>query len=110
LQKQNFFFVEKIPLTNEPELFETILKNQNILIERIVSSGQITLPGEWLVQEKTSGVILLKGKSVLEFPENQKLELTEGDALLIPAGKKHRVIFTSSEPHCIWLAVHGKLT
>ena len=42
------------------ELFETLLTNQNILIERIISTGQTTPPGEWYEQENYEWVILIK--------------------------------------------------
>ncbi|MGA1199705.1 MAG: cupin, partial [Candidatus Latescibacterota bacterium] len=32
------------------------------------------------------------------------------DHILIPAHKKHRVTHTSTDPPCIWLAIHGSLT
>jgi uncharacterized RmlC-like cupin family protein len=32
--------------------------------------------------------------------------LRPGDHLLIPAGLPHRVLATSDEPRCLWLAVH----
>jgi len=34
------------------------------------------------------------------------LELGKGDYVLIPPMQKHRVVYTSQEPPCIWLAVH----
>ncbi|MFK7907206.1 MAG: cupin domain-containing protein [Chitinophagales bacterium] len=36
----------------------------------------------------------------------EELQLKGGDSVFIEAGRKHRVIFTSKEPPCIWLAVH----
>jgi len=32
--------------------------------------------------------------------------LVSGDYLFIPAHTPHRVVETSAEPQCIWLAVH----
>ncbi|CDN15113.1 hypothetical protein RintRC_1533 [Richelia intracellularis] len=42
------------------ELFETLLTNQDILIERIISTGHTTPPGEWYEQENYEWVILIK--------------------------------------------------
>ncbi|NEO01320.1 MAG: cupin, partial [Moorea sp. SIO3I7] len=36
-------------------------------------------------------------------------KLKPGDYLFIKAHQKHRVEYTSAEPPCIWLAVHGNL-
>lgn len=35
------------PSLPNKELFESIVSNDNILIERIISTGQTTPPGEW---------------------------------------------------------------
>ena len=92
------------------ELFESIVANDNILIERIVSTGQITPPGEWYDQDKDEWVILLQGEAILAYEYGSQIKLTAGNYLLIPAHQKHRVEYTSSNPPCIWLAVHGDLT
>jgi len=91
------------------ELFESIVANDNILIERIVSTGQSTPPGEWYDQNKDEWVILLQGEAILIYKDGSRIKLIVGDYLLIPAHLKHRVEYTSSEPPCIWLAVHGDL-
>ena len=54
-------------------------------------------------------VILLPGEASLAYADGSKIKLTAGDYLLIPAHQKHRVEYTSSEPPCIWLAVHAHL-
>jgi cupin 2 domain-containing protein len=91
------------------ELFESIVSANNILIERIVSTGQITPPGEWYDQEQDEWVILLQGEAALSYADGYRLKLTVGDYVLIPAHQKHRVDYTSSNPPCIWLAVHADL-
>lgn len=96
-------------LPNE-ELFESILSNDKILIERIISTGQTTPPGEWYDQDKDEWVILLQGEAVISYEDNSQIQLTPGDYLFIPAHRKHRVEYTSILPPCIWLAVHGNLS
>jgi cupin 2 domain-containing protein len=92
-----------IPSPTEGEVFETLLQCRAIKIERIVSSDApepilYDQPGdEW--------VLLLSGQARLEL-EGTVLELKAGDYLFIPARTPHRVIFTSSDPRCTWLAVH----
>ncbi len=89
------------------ELFESLVSADNILIERIISTGQTTPPGEWYDQDRDEWVILLQGSASLAYANGTDIKLTTGDYLFIPAHQKHRVEYTSSEPPCIWLAVHG---
>ena len=90
------------------ELFETLWKNENLVIERIVSSGQQSPPGFWYRQDQNEWVILLQGEATLSYEDNTIINLTAGDYLYIPAGVAHRIENTSQIPPCIWLAVHFK--
>lgn len=98
------------PSLPDREIFESIVANDNILIERIISTGQTTPLGEWYDLDNNEWVILLQGEAVLSYEDGSRIELKAGDYLLIPAHQKHRVEYTSSEPPCIWLAVHGNLS
>lgn len=91
------------------EVFESLVSSDNILIERIISTGQTTPAGEWYDQDRDEWVILLQGFASLAYADGSEIRLTAGDYLLIPAHQKHRVAYTSSEPPCIWLAVQGNL-
>ncbi len=95
---------------NDTEIFESLLKTQDILIERIISTGQTTPEGEWYDQERDEWVLLLQGKSTIQFEDAGLIDLKPGDYLFIPAHQRHRVVFTQQEPPCIWLAIHGCLT
>ncbi|MEZ4887973.1 MAG: cupin domain-containing protein [Chitinophagales bacterium] len=105
--KKNIFH---LPPTSKEELFETLLQNteRDILIERIISTGQTTPENEWYDQTKSEWVVLLQGKATLLFDDTdgETMKLKEGDSVFIAARRKHRVIYTSIEPPCIWLAVH----
>jgi cupin 2 domain-containing protein len=90
----------------DEEVFEELVKKQGVRIERIVSNGQVTPPGKWYDQPKDEFVALLKGKASIEFQEGKMVHLTEGDYLMIPSGLKHRVAYTSKNPHCVWVAIH----
>ncbi len=90
------------------EKFEQIAAGENIQIERIVSTGQTTPSGQWYDQELDEWVILLQGEAKLSYDDDTRIRLKVGDYLLIPAHTKHRVEYTSIEPACIWLAVHGQ--
>ena len=93
---------------NHLEIFEQIVSGKNIQIERIVSTGQTTTSGQWYDQELDEWVILLQGEAELAYADNTRIKLKAGNYLLIPAHTKHRVEYTSIEPPCIWLAVHGQ--
>jgi cupin 2 domain-containing protein len=108
IDKGNIYFGIK----DEPakyEIFKELCSSENILIERIISSGQTTPEGKWLEQDKDEWVILLKGEAVLTFKTGEIFDLSEGDYIFIPANTLHRVDKTSIDPKCIWLAVHGNL-
>jgi cupin 2 domain-containing protein len=90
------------------EKFEQIAVGKNIQIERIVSTGQTTPSGQWYDQKLDEWVILLQGEAELSYADNTRIKLKAGDYLLIPAHTEHRVEYTSIEPPCIWLAVHGQ--
>lgn len=91
------------------EIFEALLPDQGVLIERIVSSGQVTPAGQWYNQERDEWVALLQGSAEITWEDGRRRQLQTGDWLLLPAHEKHRVTYTSADPPCIWLAVHGPL-
>lgn len=91
------------------EQFETLAEAGQLRIERILSIGQTTPSGEWYDQDLDEWVILLQGEAELSYEDNTRQSLKAGDYLLIPAHCRHRVEYTSIEPPCIWLAVHGIL-
>lgn len=102
-QRENIF---KLPEQLPPaELFETLWHNDQISIKRIISTGQITPPGEWYDQEQNEWLIVLQGSAELSYEDNSRIKLIKGDYLLIPAHQKHRVEYTSTAPPCIWLTV-----
>lgn len=96
-------------IMEEKELFQALVPDQGILIERIISAGQFTPRGEWLIQDRDEWVVLLHGKAQLAFEDGWACSLEPGDWLLIEAGRPHRVEYTSSAPPCVWLAVHGQI-
>ena len=96
-----------IPQQLPNELFTTLLQNQQLKIERIVSKGQCDAKDKWYEHETDEWVILLQGEAVLEFAEENELKtLKAGDYLFIPAYKKHRVDWTHPKQESIWLAIH----
>jgi len=91
------------------ELFEPLIETDQLLIERIISTGQMTPEGEWYDQSRDEWVLLLQGEAQLMYEDGSIIDLKAGDYLLIPAHQKHRVSYTSSNPTCIWLAIHAVL-
>ncbi|MEO8208973.1 MAG: cupin domain-containing protein [bacterium] len=88
------------------ELFQSVISNENLSIERIISTGQKTPDDQWLEQDKNEWVLLLQGGSEMLFEDDRKIKLNPGDYFFIPKNTKHKVLKTSTEPPCIWLAVH----
>lgn len=89
---------------------ETLVSGPGIRIERIISQGQASPPGFWYDQDQDEWVVLLQGQAILVWEGGGSLEMMAGDWFFIPAHQRHRVDFTSEDPPCIWLAVHGKLS
>ncbi len=89
------------------EACETLLETENLRLERIVSHGQATPPGEWLEQERAEWVLLLQGSAGLRFEdEGDVLPLTPGDCVLISPRRRHRVEWTEAGKPTLWLALH----
>lgn len=93
----------------DEELVEPLLEDRGVLIERIVSTGQVTPEGEWYDQDRDEWVALLQGEARLRYADGRVVQLRTGDHVLIPAHDRHRVDYTSTDPPCIWLAVHARL-
>lgn len=91
------------------ETIEPLVTGRDTLIERIVSVGHTTPPGQWYDQNRDEWVVVLQGEAILAYDDGSRTKLAVGDYVLIPARRKHRVEYTSSEPPCLWLAVHASL-
>jgi cupin 2 domain-containing protein len=90
------------------EVVQLLFERPGTRIERIVSAGQTTPPGQWYDQPGDEWVALLAGRATLRFADGALAELSAGDWLLIPAHARHRVEATSVDPPCVWLAVHAE--
>ena len=96
----NIFELPQLPQSKE---VTTILaENENIRIERIISTGQVS---SWYNQNETEFVFLLEGNAVIEYDNGNSVVMSKGDTLLIEPHERHRVSYTSSEPPCVWLCV-----
>ena len=89
------------------EVFQTLLETDHFKLEQIVSSGQVTPPGEWDDQDNNEWVVVLSGRAGLLFEGNEEvLVLNPGDYCHIPAHKRHRVEWTDIKQKTVWLALH----
>ena len=96
-----------IPHSLKEELLEILLATKGFRMERIVSDGHTTTPGEWYDQETAEWVILLKGSAGLLFEgEADVRAMKPGDYVFIPSHMKHRVEWTDKDEKTVWLAFH----
>jgi cupin 2 domain-containing protein len=73
------------------EVTETLLWNDGVRVERILSGGQSSPAGFWYDQAEDEWLTLLQGQAALQWEDGALTELSAGDWLLIPARKRHRV-------------------
>lgn len=90
----------------DPEKFSALVRDGDVVVERIVSYGGAT---EWYDQDTVEFVTLLQGSACLKFEgEEGERELKRGDYLTIPKHTRHRVTRTQQGAPTIWLAFHWK--
>lgn len=96
----------QVPAQLPEELFETILQQPAFALERIVSRGHCSAPGQWYDQGRAEWVLVVKGRARLLFEHRAEVvEMGAGDYLLIPAHCRHRVEWTDPDQETLWLAL-----
>jgi cupin 2 domain-containing protein len=101
----------ELPGSLEAEQTTTLVANENLRIERIVSTGQASAEGFWYDQAWAEWVLLVSGSAGLLFEgEAEPRVLRPGDYLLIPAHRRHRIVWTDVDHPTVWLAVHYRDT
>ena len=96
-----------IPQQLDKEHLQILAQNENVRIERIISKGHASEKDFWYDQDQDEFVLLLKGKAILGFFEDDKtLSLSAGDYLIIKAHQKHRVTWTDPDTDTFWLTVY----
>ncbi|AUC61302.1 cupin 2 domain-containing protein [Cyanobacterium sp. HL-69] len=96
---QNLF--DNLPFLVDGEDFSELLRCENVVVERIVSSDR---PYHKIYnQDHHEWIILIEGETQLKIRDDF-INLKAGDYLFIAAQTPHQVIKTS--PNCIWLAIH----
>ena len=98
-----------LPPSATNEIVEELLRGRDFRLERIVSTGQATPAGQWYDQAWDEWVLLLSGSAGLRFDDEPDVRrLRPGDALAIPAHRRHRVEWTDPHGPTVWLALlHG---
>lgn len=96
-----------LPASLAQEAVDEILHRPDLRLERIVSKGHVTPPGEWYDQPAAEWVLLLAGSAGVRIEgEEAVLTLKPGDYLHLPAHVRHRVEWTDPAAETIWLALH----
>ena len=95
-----------LPLGGGEESFMPILERPGLRIERIVSRGHVTPVDRPYEQAEDEWVMVVEGAARLWLDGKGEVELGRGDHVLIPAGVRHRVTWTTASGPTVWLAVH----
>lgn len=95
-----------LPDKLEHELFEELLRENNIKIERIISRGHASPANGWYDQNENEWVVVLEGSGSILFENGDEVNLKKGDYLNIPAHTRHKVTRTDTNGVTIWLAIH----
>jgi cupin 2 domain-containing protein len=89
-----------------PERIDVLLDTPGARLERIVSTGHATPPGEWYDQDRDEWVVVLRGRARLRIEgEPEDRALAPGDHLLLRAHVRHRVEWTDPDEPTVWLAL-----
>ncbi len=98
----NIFDINQL-LPSKNEVINNIIDNNNVKIERIISTGQSSPDQFWYDQDQNEWVVVLQGYGIIEYSDSSIIKLSTGDSLYIPAHKKHRV--KETDKLTIWLAI-----
>jgi len=96
---------DDVPRELTAERIDVLLETPTLRLERIVSTGHATPPGEWYDADRDEWVVVLRGRAQLRIEgEAADRALGVGDHLLLRAHVRHRVEWT--ETPTVWLALH----
>lgn len=90
------------------ERFDRLVALRGVVIERIVSTGQVSPEEGWYDDPRDEWVLLLAGGAALQFEADgpARRQLLPGDYVHIPAHCRHRVAWTDETVPTVWLAVY----
>jgi cupin 2 domain-containing protein len=102
--ERNLF--DDVPRALPAERVDVLLETPAVRLERIVSIGHATPPGEWYDQARNEWVVVLRGRARVRIEgEAEDRTLDIGDHLLLRAHVRHRVEWTDPAGPTVWLAV-----
>ena len=93
---------KNIKFSEEREIEEKIYEDESLKIIRTMSLDQVT---GFYDQEELEIVFLLRGKAQIEYEDGRRLDLREGDSLVIESHEVHRV---SWQEEAVWLCIFKK--
>ena len=93
---------KNIRFSSEDEIEEKIYEDDGIKVIRTLSLDQVT---GFYDQDELEIVFLLKGKAQIEYEDGSRLDLREGDSLVIRPHEIHRV---SWQERAVWLCIFKK--
>lgn len=93
---------KNIKFSEEREIEEKIYEDESLKIIRTMSLDQVT---DFYDQDELEIVFLLRGKAQIEYEDGRRLNLEEGDSLVIRPHEIHRV---SWQEEAIWLCIFKK--
>ncbi|PID41921.1 MAG: cupin [Proteobacteria bacterium] len=102
--KSNLF--DNVPEELPVELCETLVESSSVRIERIISKGHSSPEQGWYDQTENEWVMVVKGQASLLFEGDENpVPMQQGDYINIPAGRKHKVLWTHPDMETFWIAV-----
>ena len=93
---------KNIKFSSEEEIEEKIYEDESLKIIRTMSLNQVT---GFYDQDELEIVFLLKGKAQIEYEDGSRLDLGEGDSLVIRPHEIHKV---SWQERAVWLCIFKK--
>ncbi|WP_288961334.1 cupin domain-containing protein [uncultured Peptoniphilus sp.] len=93
---------KNIRFSKDGEVEEKIYEDEGIKVIRTLSLDQVT---DFYDQEELEIVFLLKGKAQIEYEDGSRLDLGEGDSLVIRPHEIHKV---SWQERAVWLCIFKK--
>lgn len=94
-----------VPSSVPNEIFNDLIANDSVRIERILSHGHSSPEEGWYDQDENEWVMVIEGQGVIEFEDGRVVTLSKGDYINIAAREKHKVVGTDKDTVTIWLAV-----
>lgn len=100
--KDLYNIFKNIKFSEEKEIEEKIYEDESLRIIRTMSLDQVT---DFYDQDELEIVFLLKGKAQIEYEDGRRLDLGEGDSLVI---KPHEIHKVSWQERAVWLCIFKK--